>query len=152
MVRKKKAFTIVELLVVVVLVGVIAVMAIPRLNIASISKKKADIEAKKITTDLRRTRRLAITNAATNTAGFALNMVGPSPYLSFEIVNLASSAIVDTLSIDSNVSCTGGNSFRFGPLGNLLAGSSTQLTTSAKGKSFTVNVISATGAVKCTEN
>jgi hypothetical protein len=129
-----------------------AAIAIPRLSLSTLSKQKADCLAQKVVTDLRRTRRLAISNAAGNTAGFRMNMTGSSPYTGYDIVDANSAETVDSHTIDSSVSCTGGNEFRFGPQGNLLSGSATQLVISAGGKTFTIDVTSATGMVKCTEN
>ena len=152
--RQQKAFTLVELILIVLFVGVFAVIAVPRFSLSAVTKQKADGLARKIVTDLRRTRRLAISDAADNTDGFALNMTGSSPYTGYEIVNLETSTSITngTFSIDSGISCTGGSTFRFGPLGNLLSGSDTQLVVSALGKTFTISVTSATGMVKCTEN
>jgi prepilin-type N-terminal cleavage/methylation domain-containing protein len=152
MVTKKAAFSLVESIIVVLIVGVLAVIAIPRFNYAVISKYKAESTAAKVVTDLRRTRSLAISNAATNTAGFALNMTGSSPYSGYEIVNLDTSEVVDSHSIDSAVTCTGGSAFQFGPLGSLKAGSDTQLTIAAEGRSSTITITGATGAIKCVEN
>jgi Tfp pilus assembly protein FimT len=154
MVRQKSAFSLVELIIIIAFLVVFAAIAVPRMNFAFISKRKADTVARKIVTDLRRTRTLAISDAATNTNGYALNMTGAGPYTGYEIVNLNTSTTITngTFSIDSDISCTGGNDFRFGPLGNLLSGSDTQLTVSAEGKIFTITIISATGTVKCTEN
>jgi len=149
--RQKTAFTLVEVILVVLFLGIIAVIAVPRLSPSPRSKQRADSLAKKIVTDLRRTRGLAISKAAINTAGFKLVMVG-SPYTSYRIVDSNSSQIVDTQTISSGVSCTGGSEFKFGPLGNLLSGSGTQLVVSASGKICTIDITSATGMVKCTEN
>ena len=79
-------------------------------------------------------------------------MVGSAPYFAYEIVNLDTLATIDSHIIDSDVNCIGGDQFKFGPLGNLLSGSDTQLTVSAVGKTFTINIIPPTGMVKCTEN
>jgi Tfp pilus assembly protein FimT len=152
MAEKRTAYSLVELVIVVVFLGVIAAIAVPRLNFSSISGQKADTIAWKIVTDLRRTRSLAISNAANNTAGFALNMTGTAPYSGYEIQNLDTSATVDSHSIDSNIYCTGSSLFKFGPLGNLLTGSGNQLVVSASGKTFTITLTTATGTVKCTEN
>jgi type II secretory pathway pseudopilin PulG len=154
MTSQKKAFTIVELLLIVLFLGIFAVIAVPRLRFATLYGKQADTVARKIVTDLRRTRTLAISDAANNTYGFALNMTGSGPYTGYEIVNLKPpSAIVDSHIIDSDIiSCTGGAAFQFGPLGNLTTGIDSQLTVSAGGKSFIITVISATGAVKYQEN
>jgi Tfp pilus assembly protein PilE len=150
--RQEGAFTLTELILIVIFLGIFAAISIPRLNFAVVSKQNADCLARKIVTDLRRIRTLAISNAADNTAGFALNMTGSAPYFAYEIVNLDAGATIDSHIIDTDVNCTGGNQFEFGPLGNLLSGSDTELTVSAKEKTFTITIISATGMVKCTEN
>ncbi len=150
--RLKYAYTIVELIIIVLFLGVLAAIAVPKLNFSAIFKQQADCLARKIVTDLRRTRTLAISDAASNTDGFAMNMTGSSPYTGYEIVNLNTEETVDSHTIDSDVSCTGGDEFQFGPLGNLLSGSDTELTVSAPGKTFTITITSATGMVKCTEN
>ena len=152
MAKKRKAYSVIELIIIVLIVAALAFIAVPRLQFAALYRRQADTVARKIVTDLRRTRRLAISDAANNTNGFALNMTGASPYSAYEIVNLNTSATVDSHTIDSDISCTGGATFQFGPLGNLKAGSDTQLTIAAKGKTFTITIISATGTVKCTEN
>ena len=152
MARQKGAFTLVELILIVLFVGILAFIVVPRMNLSAISKQKADTTARKIITDLRRTRRLAISDAANNTAGFALKMTGSSPYTGYEIENLDTAETVDTHTINSTITCTGGSEFNFGPLGNLLTGSDTQLSVSASGKTFTITITSATGMIKCTEN
>ena len=152
MAKKRTAFSLAELVIIVMFLGIIAAIAVPRLNFSATSKQKADTIARKILTDLRRTRRLAISNAADNTDGFALNMTGSSPYSGYEIKNLQNAETVDSHTIDSDISCTGGTTFQFSPLGNLKAGSDTQLAISASGKTFTITITVATGMVKCTEN
>lgn len=155
--KKRKfltGFTIVELLLIVLFLGIFAAIAVPRLRFTALYGKQADTVARKIVTDLRRTRTLAISDAANNTYGFALNMTGIDSYTGYEIVNLRPpSATVDSHTIDSNIiTCTGDATFQFGPSGNLLDENDAQLTVYAGGKTFTITVISATGAVKCQEN
>jgi len=156
MAKKIRAFSMVELIIIVAIVAALTFIAVPRLGFTTLRRKQADTVAKKIITDLRRTRRLAISDAANNTDGFALNMTGSSPYTGYEIEDLSTSTIITngTFSIDSAISCTGGANFQFGPLGNLKAGSDTQLAVSPSGKTFTITItiIPATGTVKCTEN
>ena len=154
MARQKRAFTLIEVILVVLFLGIMAAIAIPRLSLSTLSKQEADCLAKKIVTDLRRTRQLAISDAANNTDGFALNMTGGSPYTGYEIEDLSTSTIITngTFSIDSAISCTGEANFQFGPLGNLLSESDAQLVISVDEKTFTIDVTSATGMVKCTEN
>lgn len=150
--RHKAGFTFVELALVVIFISIFAAISIPRLHYGAIAKQKADCTARKIVTDLRRTRTLAVSHAADNTDGYALNMSGPAPYFAYEIIDLDSGTTIDSHIIDSDVTCTGGSCFEFGPLGNLLAGSDTSLVVSGAQQTFTVTVISATGMVECTEN
>lgn len=148
----KKAFSLAELVLVVLILGILALVAVPRLQFATLRRQKADTVARKIATDLRLTRRLAVGNAALNVSGYALNMTGSSPYSGYKIVNLDNDEVIESHTIDSDVSCTSGSTFEFGPLGNLLPGSDTQLQVSAEGKVYTLTVISATGAVQTSEN
>jgi Tfp pilus assembly protein FimT len=148
MTKKKKAHTLVELIVIVVILGALAFIAIPRLRFAALYRKQADTVARKIVTDLRRARQLAISNAATNPNGFALNRTG----LTYQIVDGNGTPIPNgTFSIDPKITCSGGTAFQFGPLGNL-TGSDSQLAVSANGKIFTISITPATGMIQCTEN
>ena len=144
----------VEAILIVLWLGILAVIAVPRLNYAAISKNKAQTVARKIVTDLRLTRRLAISDAANNTKGFELKMVGSVPYATYEIENVDTHATVASHTLDSDVSisCPSGVRFIFGPLGNLESQSGDELTVSAHGRSFTITIIQATGTVKCVEN
>lgn len=143
-------FSLAELIIIVLILGVLTFIAVPKLQFATLRRQKADTVASKIATDLGFTRRLAITNAAENTSGYQMSMTGAGPYNGYDIINLETFEIVESYSIDSDISCTGGSPFKFGPLGNLLSGSGTQLTVSSEGKSFTISIVSATGMVKCT--
>jgi type II secretory pathway pseudopilin PulG len=142
--------TLIELIVIVMILGALAFVAVPRLSYAVLYRKQVDAVARKVVADLRRARRLAISDAATNTDGFALNRSGAT----FQIEDLSDSTIVQnsTFTLDATISCSGGTSFQFGPLGNLKAGAGTQLVLSSSGKSFTIDVLPATGTIKCTPN
>lgn len=151
--EKKAAFSLVELILIVAFLGIFAVIAVPRLNFAIISKQKAEALALKIVTDLRLTRRMAISDAANNNKGFELEMVG-NPHNSYTIMNTDTREIVASHTIDSDITVTAptGQRFKFSPLGNLTGGSGSDLIVSAEGKSFTITINAATGAVKCVEN
>lgn len=152
--KKDRAFSFVEMIIIVMFLGIFAVIAVPRFNRAAILKNKAETTAMKIVADLRLTRRLAISDAADNTMGFELKMVGTVPYTSYKIENVKTYATVATHSVDSGVSisCPTGIRFIFGPLGNLKEGSGTGMTVSAEGRSFSIAIVQATGMVKCSEN
>jgi len=151
-VKRRAAYSLAELVVVMVFLVIIAAVAIPRLKFSVTSGYKADTFARKIVTDLRRTRRLAISDAAVNTAGFSLTMLGSSPYTGYEIKNLSTGTTVDTQAIDPDIDCTGGVDFQFGPLGNIKVGSDTQLSIAASGRTFAITIAIATGSVKCRES
>jgi type II secretory pathway pseudopilin PulG len=152
--KNRTAYSLTELIVIVAVIAVMALIAVPRLQFAALHGQQADTVARKIVTDLRRTRRLAISNAATNSKGFELIMVPPAPYATYEIEDGDTHTVVDSQSIPSDiaVTCSGSHEFRFGPLGNLKSGSGTDLAVSAEEKSFTITVDPATGMITCTED
>ena len=150
--KKSNGTSFVEVITVLLFVGILTAIAVPRFSFSAVFKKSADTTARKLVTDLRRARRLAISDAATNSAGYGLSMTGSSPYGSYEINNLDTSSTIDTHTINEKISCTGGSAFEFGPLGNLLGSSDTQVVLSSNGKTFTITVIPATGMIKCVEN
>jgi prepilin-type N-terminal cleavage/methylation domain-containing protein len=146
---RRKAYTLAELVVVVIILGVLAFIALPRYNQAAVSIQKADATARKIATDLRGARGLAISSAAVNSAGFALRMTGGPPCTGYEVVDLSSSTTTSSEEIESPVVCQGGVYFHFLPDGTLAGDSDTSLTVAAGGASFAIEVIAETGMVKC---
>lgn len=151
---QRAAFSLVELIIIVTFLSIFAFIAIPRLNYALISKQKAEATAWKIVTDLRLTRRLAISDAANNVKGFELSLFGSVPYHAYQIKNLNTNKTISSHTTDSAVILSGpiGLKFSYTPLGNLKPASANQLIVSAEGRSFTINVNPATGIVKCVEN
>lgn len=152
MAEKRKAYSLVELTIVVLIIVALTFIAVPKLQFGALYRKQADTVARKIVTDLRRTRSLAVSNAANNTVGYKLQMTGSAPYAGYQIIDANSAEVIDSHTVESPVNCTGGNEFIFGPLGNLLTGSDTELTAAYGQKTFTVTIVSATGAIVCTEN
>lgn len=152
--KNRAAYSLAELIVIVAVIAAMAFIAVPRLQFAALREQQADTVARKIVTDLRRTRRLAISRAATNSEGFELRMIPPAPYATYEIEDGDTHTVVDSQSIpsDIDVTCSGSHEFRFGPLGNLKSGSGTELAVSAEEKSFTITLDTATGMITCAED
>jgi prepilin-type N-terminal cleavage/methylation domain-containing protein len=149
--RQKKAFTLIEVILVVLFLGIVAAIAIPRLSSSAASGQKVDGLAAKFVTDLRRTRMLAISNAATNTTGFTLQMTGSAPYYSgYQIIDDSNSTVVDSQTIDSNININfAGSTFSFGPSGSLRTGSDTRLRILTQSRYYLISIYGATGMVKC---
>jgi prepilin-type N-terminal cleavage/methylation domain-containing protein len=148
--RTAKAVTLIELIVVMMIISVFTFIAIPRLSMASVFKGKAQGTASQIASAIRFCRSLSIDNAATNKAGYALNMIGSSKYTGFRIINLQTSQIMKTETFPTGVSCIGANKFQFDTIG-CPTGTLGNLTVSAGGKTFVISVVTATGMVKCVQ-
>ena len=147
MVKSKAAFSLVELVLVVAILGAIAFIAVPRLGSDTLNRLTATTTAREIATDMRLARSLAVSNAGANSQGYAIRMTGSPPYSEYKIVNLVTDETVSTKTIPATVSCTGDTEFRFGPLGNLASGSGTTLSVSGDGKQYALTLTPATAAV-----
>lgn len=140
--------TLVEVITVVLIIGILACIAVPRFHSGAVLGARADGVAQQIATALRRTRSHAIADAARNPKGFALIITASAPCSGYRIIDLHDSSVVASCSFPPGVRCSGGQRFEFGPLGNLRSGSDTRLHVSAEGKSYSVEVVPITGAVK----
>ena len=67
---QRKAVTLVELLIVVLLIGVMTFVAVPRMGLSLVNTGKAQTTAQTLAAAIRYCRTLAISNAATNQEGF----------------------------------------------------------------------------------
>lgn len=147
-----RAYTLTELVIVVMFIGIMAAIAIPRINFATIRKSKSSTAVQRIVADLRRVRTMAISDAASNTNGYSVKMNTPAPYSGYTIENDNTSIVIDSHSFDPAIAVSNGTTFNFGPLGSLLGGSDTQIDVSADGRSYTITIVSATGMVKWVQN
>ena len=150
--RARRAYTLAELIVIVLILATVVALAAPRLQFGLVRRRQAEMTAWKIVTVLRRARSLAISHAATNPDGFALNIRQTTESTTYEIVDRSSRSVVDSQAIDANVDLSGGMRFEFGPLGTLSEKNDPTLRVSAADKTFTISVVPATGMVRCIES
>lgn len=146
--HRHRGHTLAEVLTVVLILSILALVAVPRLNWAAVTGVTTDAVVRQIATDLRRTRAEAILHAGRNPTGFALVMSGEAPYRGYQIVDLRDSTVVVTHDLPDAVRCDGGRRFEFGPLGNLRTGSDTQLHITTEARTYRVEIVPATGAVR----
>ena len=151
---RKNGFTLTEIVMVVMLLGVMAAVTIPRLNFAVVHQSEARGEARRLVAELRRVRSMAVRDAATNNKGFEMVMESTGVCTGYDIDDLdAPPETVDTYTFNDNVTVNAGNlKYSFGPLGNLTKGQGTEITVTSGSLSFTISFVTTTGAVILTED
>ncbi len=150
--RMPRGHTLAELLVVVLILGALACVAVPRLSLEARDRRQAEVEARKIVSALRRTRSLAILQAATHPGGFALEIRRHGKATSYEILDLDNSAVVDSQALASGVRCQGHSRFCFNGLGALKESGRAFVDISLSDTTFAVTVTPSTGAVQCVKS
>ncbi len=147
--RLSAGISVFELLFVLLLAGLLAAAAVPRLPMGAVGRQSVKTAARQLAADLRWTRQLALADAAGNPSGYELRMEGEEPYTGYSVRSRQSGVVRASVSFASGVVCTGGRTFAFGPLGSLVSGSGSQIRLSAGNIRYTLTVIPATGAVLC---
>jgi len=146
--KLKSATSFAEVIVVVLFIGILSAVAIPRWSCSVSKKTKAETISKKIVTEFRLNRRLSISDVVNNPSGY--KMVFFSNY--YHIKSRDTDEIIVENQIDPAISVTGAANFRFTPLGNLEPDDGTSVTVSSSDRSFTISIVPSTGMVTCTEN
>lgn len=127
-----RGFTIVELIMVVVLIGILAVSVVPKLlDTTAISLQGG---AAMVVADIRYTQELAMATYAPKTITFTTN------YTYYTVNSL-------TMNLPSNVSISSGATFTFNSLGEPTTGGGSSVTLSAGADTKTITVDSYTGRV-----
>jgi len=141
--RGKPGFALFEVILVILLLGVFAYMALPRLGIPG--NKTAVTSASRLVADLRFARSLAITTGK----GHSLRLLpdGVGPYNQYEIKDNLNQPVGDIRDIPANVTCTVTvtNAFNFNYLGECNSGSIDTITLVDGSETSRVIVIDLTG-------
>jgi len=141
-----KAFTLIELLFVIVVIAVLAAVAVPRVGVPFTKKAKLRVTARRMLSDLRYTRRLAITNAE----DYRLNV--NSTTKEYKIYDAGNTQIGNTQTIDQDITISADKNFIFEPLGNASSSSDTTVSFSSDGNQITITVTVSTGRVEMEES
>jgi len=143
--RRACGYTLIELVFVIVVIMLVAVIVIPRMGLPFTVKMKVYTASKKLVSNLRYTRRLAITN----NENYRLQV--DSSAKEYEIYDAGDNQVGNTETIDSSITVSGDKDFIFEAFGNASAASDTGISLSADGNQYNITVTVATGRVELVE-
>jgi len=136
-----KAFTLIEVILVVAILGITASFIIPRLDLDVLGKLDVQTHSARFANSLRVARSMAIMHASTNSSGYKVKLSNTSPYNAYQIINGANTMpSKEIVTLPSALSCTGVSEISFNGLGNSTAGSSQVVQFSESGTCYQVTV------------
>lgn len=138
---KNGGYTLIELVFVVIILAVLAAIAIPRLGVGFTVKMKVKTETRRLVSDLRLTRSLAVTN----NENYKLSVDASAK--EYRIYDSADTQAGETRNIDSDITISADKNFIFESLGNASATSDTGISLSAEGHQADIAVTTATGRI-----
>ena len=138
---QRKGYTLLEILFVVIVLAILAGIAIPRLGVGFSTKMKVKTAAQRLVSDLRYTRRLAITN----NEDYRLSV--DSSEKEYSIYDSGDTQVGETRSVDSDITISTDKDFIFESLGNASVSSDTDISLSASGNQADITMTTATGMV-----
>jgi len=145
---KVEGFTLVEAMIVVAVLGIIMAIALPRYGSATITKFRIENEARRIQSDLRLTRRLAITNGS----DYILEVTPASNVYKIYAGSIdPANQVGETRTIKSEITASGDDEFTFESLGNADAASGTTLSLTEGSIQYDITITIATGRVSIAE-
>lgn len=138
---RKIGYTLIEILFVVIVLAILAGIVIPRLGFEFTIKMKVKTAAQRLISDLRLTRRLAVTN----NENYRLDV--DSTIKEYRIYDSGDTQVGATRSIDSNITISADKDFIFESLGNASVSSDISISLSAGGNQADIAVTTATGMI-----
>lgn len=138
---RKKGYTLIEVLCVLIVLAVLAAIAIPRLGLDFTVKMKVKTTAQRLTADLRLTRHLAVTN----NENYRLTVDASAK--EYRIYDTADTQAGETRNIDSVITISADTDFIFESLGNASSAGDTGISLSAEGHQADITVTTATGMI-----
>jgi len=136
----KSSYTLIELLFVIIVLGILSAIAIPRFSGDYIIKTRVKTAARTLLSDLRLVRRLSVTN----NQNYRLSV--DSAAKQYSIYDASDIQVGHTRDIYSNVIVSADKDFIFEPLGNLLLSSDTGISLSADTNQADVSLVVSTGS------
>ena len=147
--RRRSAFTLVELVVVIALLAIMAGVVVPRMNFGAVHKAEAQKAALDVAGYLRMARSLALSDAGANASGYKLLLTSTT----YDLQKASTSASVKGVqSLPSGVSVSGDTTFHFDRFGELVGGSGKSATFAKDGASHTVYVTAVGGVMVVAPN
>lgn len=143
---KVEGFTLVEAMIIVALVGIVTAIALPRFDAGLVAKLQLQNEARRVQSDLRLARRLAITNSS----NYILKVYPlTNEYKLYKGSIADPNQVGETRVIKSGITASGDDQFTFESAGNASAAATLVLTSGSY--QYNVSVTAATGRVSIVE-
>jgi prepilin-type N-terminal cleavage/methylation domain-containing protein len=147
----KKGFTFIEVLFVIVILGIMSAVVIPRLRLDFSTKQRVKSEVQKIVSNIRYTRKLAITEIDA-TSYIVRFYYGSNNYGIYRDNVNPANLVRDLIPIPPELNASGETEITFYRQGNCTFLSSGVIDISAAGGNFSITVQTATGRVRMNEN
>lgn len=147
-----KGFSLIELMLMLLIMAVLAAVAIPRFNLASVDRQNVKSVAYHIACQLELARQMAISDAATNIEGYEFVLDGPNHL--YSISNAETSELVENseFEFDEDIQANGKKTVRFGPAGNVTTGGNVMIKIWSGDLRYDITVNRITGMVKCEQS
>jgi MSHA pilin protein MshC len=137
---QSKGFTLIEVVLIMVIVGILAVTVMPRIDFTLSTRASVDGAAYIVASDIRYAQEWAMANRVSKTVTFAT--ATPTVY-TFS----PSSSLDPSGQLPSGVTITTNYTVQFNSLGEPIAGGGGSVTVSAGGQTRTISVVNYTGKV-----